>query len=134
MRDVRARWGAPSPAFLVALAVSAVLGAIGGLALRLLDPPFDWNVFTAAGLWMLISAAGTTIGRASGEKLRRGDWRRAFWLAGVQTLPLATVFLLVAALLGPGFPLIPAVAPALFGAAIVLVFVLAGLCAGVSVY
>jgi len=117
-----------SPAFLVALAVSALLGAIGGSAFRWAQPAQAWNLFIAAFLWTLISAAGTTIGRCAGEKLRRGNWRRGLWIAHAQSLPLTTLFLLVATLVGPGLALIPAVAPVLFGATLVVALALAALC------
>lgn len=89
---------AVSPAFLIPLGVSALLGAIGGSAFSWAGPERAWNIFIAAFLWTLISAAGTTIGRFAGERLRRGQWRRGLWLALVQSLPLTTAFLIVAAI------------------------------------
>lgn len=92
----------PSPVFLLALAISAGLGVVGGGALRWATGPQAWNLFTAAFLWTLIVAAGTTIGRFFIERLRRGNWRHGLWLAHVQSFPLTTVFLLVAALISAG--------------------------------
>lgn len=104
---------AVSPAFLIPLAVSALFGLAGGAALRWLAPPQAWNLFTAAFLWTLIAAAGTTIGRYAGERLRRGQWRRSLWLAHLQSFPLTTTFLLVAALVSAETALLPA-APVLY--------------------
>ena len=119
---------AVSPAFLIALAVSATLGALGGSAFRWAPSRQAWDLFIAAFLWTLIAAAGTTIGRCAGEHLRRGSWRRGLWIAHAQSLPLTTLFLLAAALVGPGLALIPAVAPVLFGATLIVALALAALC------
>lgn len=89
-----------SPAFLIPLGVSALLGWIGGSAFRWVGAEQAWNLFTAAFLWTLISAAGTTIGRFAGERVRRGNWRRGLWLANTQTFPLTTVFLGSALIVG----------------------------------
>ncbi|NCC31736.1 MAG: hypothetical protein EOM24_06870 [Chloroflexia bacterium] len=89
-----------SPAFLIPLGVSALLGVIGGTAFLWAGREQAWNLFTAAFLWTLIAAAGTTIGRFAGERVRRGNWRRGLWLAHTQTFPLTTVFLGVALLVG----------------------------------
>lgn len=40
-----------SPAFFIPLAVSAILGAIAGAALRWAAPQQGWNIFIAAFLW-----------------------------------------------------------------------------------
>lgn len=85
-----------SPAFLIAAAVSAVLGAIGGSGFLWAAPQTAWNLFTAMFLWTLITSAGTTIGRYAGERVRRGEWRRGLRIAAVQSLPLVTIFLGVA--------------------------------------
>ncbi len=86
-----------SPVFLIAIGVSALLGAISGSAFLWAVPQSAWNIFTAMFLWTLITSAGTTIGRYAGERLRRGDWRRGLRIAASQSFPLVTVFLLVAA-------------------------------------
>ncbi|MEI7772172.1 MAG: hypothetical protein WCI67_19425 [Chloroflexales bacterium] len=86
-----------SPIFLTALAISAALGLAGGSAFHWAAPQRAWEIFTAAFLWTLIAAAGTTIGRFYGERVRRGNWRHGLWLAAAQTFPLTTVFLLAAA-------------------------------------
>lgn len=85
-----------SPAFLVALAVSALLGTIGGSAFFWASPGRAWNILIAAFLWTLISAAGTTLGRYVGERLRRGAWRRGLWIAGAMSFPLTTAYSLFA--------------------------------------
>jgi hypothetical protein len=118
-----------SPALLIPLGVSALLGTIAGSAFYWAGPVRVWNVFTAAFLWTLISAAGTTIGRYSFERLRRGQWRRGLAIALVQSLPLTTIFLLVAALVAARWRLIPDVAPVLY--ACTLVVALAGAALGV---
>ena len=87
-----------APALLIPLVVSALLGLVGGSAFVWADLSRAWNIFIAAFLWTLISAAGTTIGRYSFERLRRGEWRRGLEIAFVQSLPLTTLFLAVAAL------------------------------------
>lgn len=79
----------------VALAVSAVLGAIGGSAFHWAGGR-AWDVFIAAFLWTLIAAAGTALGCYVGERLVRGAWRRGAWIAGLLTFPLTTVYSLVA--------------------------------------
>jgi hypothetical protein len=84
-----------SPAFLITFAVSAGLGLAGGSGFFWATPQRAWEIFTAAFLWTLISAAGTTIGRFFGERVRRGNWRRGLWLAAAQSFPITTVFLLV---------------------------------------
>jgi Kef-type K+ transport system membrane component KefB len=117
----------PSPAFLIPLAVSGLLGAIGGSAFRWAAPEHAWNIFTAAFLWTLISAAGTTIGRFAGERLRRSQWRRALWLAHLQSFPLTTVFLLVAALFSARAALVPSLLPVLYSATLTVALALATL-------
>lgn len=114
-----------SPAFLIPLAVSAALGAVGGSAFLWADPRRAWEVFTAAFLWTLIAAAGTTIGRFAGERLRRGHWRRGLWLAHLQSFPLTTVFLLVAAAASAGAALAPSVVPVLYACTLVVALALA---------
>jgi hypothetical protein len=114
-----------SPVFLISLAVSAILGSLGGVAFRMADPIPAWNIFIAAFLWTLIAAAGTTIGRFAGERVRRGNWRRGLWLAHVQSFPLTTVFLLVAASLGGA--LAPSVIPVLYGCTLVVALVMAAI-------
>lgn len=89
-----------SPAFLIPLGVSAVLGVAGGMAFRWAGPEQAWNILTAAFLWTLIAAAGTTIGRFAGERVRRGNWRHGMRLALTQSFPLTTVFVLAAAVAG----------------------------------
>ena len=116
-----------SPAFLIPLAVSAVLGAVGGGALRWAAPVQGWNIFTAAFLWTLIAAAGTTIGRFAGERLRRGSWRRGLWLAHLQSFPLTTVFLLVSAAVSAGAALRLTVVPVLYACTLVVALALAAL-------
>ncbi len=116
-----------SPAFLIPLAVSAVLGAIGGSAFRWAAPLQAWNIFIAAFLWTLLAAAGTTIGRFAGERLRRGNWRRGLWLAHLQSFPLTTVFLLAAALGSAGAALGPSVIPVLYACTLVVALALAAL-------
>lgn len=116
-----------SPAFLIPLAVSAVLGAIGGSAFRWAAPAQAWNIFIAAFLWTLIAAAGTTIGRYAGERLRRGQWRRGLWLAHLQSFPLTTAFLLVAAAASAGAALSPTVVPVLYACTLVVALALAAL-------
>ena len=46
-----------SPAFLIPLAVSAALGAVGGSAFLWAAIPRAWDIFVAAFLWTLIAAA-----------------------------------------------------------------------------
>lgn len=107
-----------SPAFLIPLAVSALLGAAGGSAFAWSAGQRAWEILTAAFLWTLIAAAGTTIGRFAGERLRRGEWRRGLRIAATQSLPLVTVFLLCAAAVGA--PVGPSVVPLAFGAALIV--------------
>jgi hypothetical protein len=107
-----------SPAFLIPLAVSALLGAAGGSAFIWSAGQRAWEILTAAFLWTLISAAGTIIGRYAGERLRRGEWRRGLRIAATQSLPLAAAFLLCAA--AAGAPIGPSVIPLAFGAALVV--------------
>lgn len=114
-----------SPIFLVALAVSAALGSVSGAAFRLTSPGQAWNIFIATFLWTLIAAAGTTIGRFAVERVRRGNWRRGLWLANVQSFPLTTVFLLVAAGLGGALSL--SVVPVLYGCTLILALIMAAL-------
>lgn len=102
-----------SPAFLISLAVSALLGLIGGSAFHWAASR-SWSIFTAAFLWTLIASAGTTIGRFSIERLRRGAWRKGLWLAMVQSFPLTTIFLLVAAPFARGSVFQPSVIPVLY--------------------
>lgn len=116
-----------SPAFLIPLAVSAALGAVGGSAFLWAAPGRDWNIFIAAFLWTLIAAAGTTIGRFAGERLRRGNWRRGLWLAHLQSFPLTTVFLLVAAPASAGAALAPSVIPVLYACTLVVALALAAM-------
>lgn len=116
-----------SPVFLIPLAVSAVLGAIGGSAFHWAAPVQAWNIFTAAFLWTLIAAAGTTIGRFAGERLRRGNWRRGLWLAHLQSFPLTTAFLLVAALASAGAAFVPTVVPVLYACTLVVALALAAM-------
>jgi hypothetical protein len=85
-----------SPVFLIAIAVSCVLGLAGGSGFVWAAPQRAWEIFTAAFLWTLISAAATTIGRFFGERVRRNNWRRGLWLAATQSFPLTTIFLLTA--------------------------------------
>lgn len=108
----------PSPAFLIPLAVSALLGAAGGSAFLWSGGQRAWEILTAAFLWTLIAAAGTTIGRYAGERLRRGEWRRGLRIAAAQSLPLATAFLLCAGAVGA--PIGPSVIPLAFGAALLV--------------
>lgn len=107
-----------SPVFLIPLAVSALLGMIGGGSFRWAGEPQAWNIFTAAFLWTLISAAGTTIGRFAGERLRRGAWGQGLRLAAIQSFPLTTSFLLISLLLGA--PLAPAVGVVLYSCTLVI--------------
>ena len=121
-----------SPAFLIALAVSSLLGAIGGSAFIWASQDRAWNIFTAAFLWTLISAAGTALGRYVGERLQRGSWRRGLWIAGVMSFPLTTVYSLVAFGISSAAeasvrPRISAVLPFFYGATLVL-----ALCVGLS--
>jgi hypothetical protein len=89
-----------SPAFLIAAAVSALLGLIGGSAVYWLEQR-SFSIYIAGLLWTLISAIGTGFGRCAGERLPRGAWRRCLWIAGVQTFPLVTVYLMIALALQP---------------------------------
>jgi hypothetical protein len=114
-----------SPAFFIPLVVSAILGAIAGVALRWAAPQQGWNIFIAAFLWTLIAAAGSTIGRFAGERIRRGQWRRGLWLAHLQSFPLTTIFMLVATLLSARFTLLPTVMPVLYAATLVVALTLA---------
>ncbi len=114
-----------SPAFFIPLAVSAILGAIAGAALRWAAPQQGWNIFIAAFLWTLIAAAGSTIGRFAGERIRRGQWCRGLWLAHLQSFPLTTIFMLVATLLSARFTLLPTVMPVLYAATLVVALTLA---------
>ncbi len=116
-----------SPAFLIPLGVSGVLGAIGGSAFLWAAPGRDWGIFMAAFLWTLIAAAGTTIGRFAGERLRRGHWRRGLWLAHLQSFPLTTVFLFVAAASSAGAALAPSVVPTLYACTLALALALAAM-------
>lgn len=116
-----------SPAFLIPLAVAAVLGAIGGSAFSWAAPAQAWNIFTAAFLWTLIAAAGTTLGRFFGERLRRGHWRRGLWLAHLQSFPLTTVFLLAAAAFSAEIALGPTVIPVLYACTLVVALALAAM-------
>lgn len=104
-----------SPAFLIALAVATLLGLIGGSGFHWAAPRRAWEILTAAFLWALIASAGTTIGRFFGERVRRGEWRRGLWLAGVQSFPLTTLFLLAASLVG-GLAILPAAIPFCYAA------------------
>jgi hypothetical protein len=118
-----------SPAFLVALAVSGLLGAIGGSAFLWASSGRAWNILIAAFLWTLISAAGTTLGRYVGERLRRGAWRRGLWIAGAMSFPLTTVYSLVAFSIiataeGTLRPMPMAVLPFFYGATLCLALVL----------
>jgi hypothetical protein len=105
-----------SPAFVIAAAVSAILGGIGGSGFLWAVPQTAWNLFTAMFLWTLITSAGTTIGRYTVERLRRGEWRRGLRIAAVQSVPLVTIFLFVAALPAAvaGVDLAPRTAPVLY--------------------
>lgn len=111
-----------SPAFTIPLGVSALLGAIGGTAFSWAGPEQAWNLFTAAFLWTLIAAAGTTLGRFAGERLRRGAWQRGLWLASTQSFPLTTMFLAVAFALGAQLTLL--VLPVLYGCTLVVALAL----------
>ncbi len=113
-----------SPVFLIALLLSALLGGAGGSALRWAGPEQGWNLFTAAFLWTLIAAAGTTIGRFAAERVRRGDWRRGLWLVLAQSFPLTTTFMLVGIVLSTGLVLVPSLIPILYGATLVVALVL----------
>lgn len=112
----------PSPALLIALAVSAVLGGVGGSGFLWAAPQTAWNLFTAMFLWTLISAAGTTIGRYAVERLQRGEWRRGVQIAAVQSFPLVTVFLCVAAGIAAAaeVDLAPRTAPMIYAVTLVL--------------
>jgi hypothetical protein len=116
-----------SPALLIPLGVSAALGLIGGGAFRWAGPAQAWNIFIAAFLWTLISAAGTTIGRYAWERLRRGEWRRGLLLAAVQSLPLTTAYLLAAAVASASAGLLAAAAPVLYACTLALTLALAAL-------
>jgi hypothetical protein len=108
-----------SPAFLIALAVGLLLGLLGGSAFLWAAPRRAWEIATAAFLWTLISAAGTTIGRFFVERVGRGAWRRGLWIAAAQSFPLTTAFLLAAALLaGPG--ILPPSAPVAYAATLAI--------------
>lgn len=111
-----------SPAFLIALAVALALGLLGGWAFHWAAPRRAWELATAAFLWTLISAAGTTIGRFFGERVRRGGWRRGLWIAAAQSLPLTTAFLLAAALVAGPAILAPA-APIAYAATLAVALV-----------
>lgn len=116
-----------SPAFLIPLGVGVLLGLIGGGAFRWAGPEQAWNIFTAAFLWTLISAAGSTIGRCAGERLRRGHWRRGLSLALVQHLPLTTAYLCAAALVAPRPGPLLAAAPVLYACTLAVALFVAAL-------
>lgn len=113
-----------SPALLIALGVSSLLGLAGGAGLRWAAPEQGWNLFTAAFLWTLITAAGTTIGRFTVERVRQGEWRRALRIALIQSLPLTTSFLFVAGLLSMGLALTAATLLIFYGVTLTLALVL----------
>ncbi|MFV9505041.1 MAG: hypothetical protein AB4911_10810 [Oscillochloridaceae bacterium umkhey_bin13] len=113
-----------SPAFVIALAVSSLLGFAGGAGLRWAGPEQGWNLFTAAFLWTLITMAGTTIGRFTVERVRQGEWRRAIRIALIQSLPLTTIFLIVATLLSTGEALSAAAPLIFYGVTVILALVL----------
>jgi hypothetical protein len=117
-----------SPAFLIAIGVSALLGAIGGSAFHWAGLVRAWEILTAAFLWMLIASAGTIIGRFFGERVRRGEWRRGLWISAAQSLPLTTVFLGVATpIAAPAVWILPAATPPLYGVTLVVALVCGGL-------
>lgn len=116
-----------SPAFLIPLGVSAILGAVGGSAFRWALPQQAWNIFIAAFLWTLISAAGTAIARFAGERVRRGQWRRGLWIAHAQSFPLTTMFLIVAVVVSARVTLVPQVVPVLYGCTLLVALAVAGL-------
>jgi hypothetical protein len=108
-----------SPTFLISLAVSTLLGLAGGAGFLWAEPRRAWEILTAAFLWSLIASAGTTIGRFFGERVRRGNWRRGLWLAGAQSFPLTTLFLLAASL-AAGFAILPVAAPVCYVATLAI--------------
>ncbi|MEI8165915.1 MAG: hypothetical protein WCG26_06035 [Chloroflexales bacterium] len=114
-----------SSVFLSSFAVSAMLGCVGGVALRMAAPVHAWNIFTAMFLWTLMVAAGTTIARFTVERVRRGNWRHGLWLAYVQSFPLTTVFLLVAASFGGALNLM--MIPVTYGCTLVVALVMSAL-------
>jgi hypothetical protein len=124
--NVPPRRPAVSPAFLIPLAVSALLGIVGGAAFHWTAPRQAWNILIATFLWTLIAAAGTTIGRYAVERLRRGEWRRGLWLAHIQSFPLTTAFLLAAAIVSADATVPPA-APVLYTCTLVVALALAAL-------
>jgi hypothetical protein len=94
-----------SPAIPVAVAVSVVLGLIGGAAFVWGTPQRAWNAFFATFFWMLISVAGTSLVRCMRERVRRGEWRRGLRISCEMGFPLTTAYLatvaLVSAAAGP---------------------------------
>jgi hypothetical protein len=115
-----------SPAFLIALGVSLLLGLLGGSAFLWATPRRAWELATAAFLWTLISAAGTTIGRFFVERVRRGNWRHGLWIAAAQSFPLTTVFLLAAALVAGPAILAPS-APLAYAATLAVALIMGAL-------
>lgn len=111
--------------FVVSLAVSAVLGVIGGAAFRWTFPEQAWNIFVATFLWTLMSAAGTAIARYSLERVRRGQWRRGLWIAHIQTFPLTTAFLITSAVVSAGKIFVPELLPVLYGCTLVVALAVA---------
>ncbi|NJN19701.1 MAG: hypothetical protein HC822_27415 [Oscillochloris sp.] len=107
-----------SPALLISLAVTTVLGLIGGLAFRGGNDMEAWNLFIAMFLWTLISAAGTIIGRFSIERVHRGDWQHGLRLASVQSFPLMICFSGIAALCGA--PIVGSTIFILFGSTLIV--------------
>lgn len=116
-----------SPVFLIPMVVSGILGAVGGSAFRWAAPEQAWNIFIATFLWTLIAAAGTTIGRFAGERLRRGHWRRGLWLSHIQSFPLTTVFLLIAVATSAGAALLPSVVPILYTCTLIVALAMAAM-------
>jgi hypothetical protein len=117
--------GAPrrvSSIFLIALGASALLGLAGGSGFLWASPRRAWEILTAALLWTLIVAAGTTIGRFYTERVRRGDWRHGLWIVTAQTFPLTTALLLAAALVAD-FTIIPTAAPVCYAATLAVALV-----------
>ncbi|MCS6883635.1 MAG: hypothetical protein RMK84_16700 [Oscillochloridaceae bacterium] len=106
--------------FVVSLAVSAILGVIGGAAFRWTFPEQAWNIFVATFLWTLMSAAGSAIARCSLERVRRGQWRRGLWIANIQTFPLTTAFLITSAIVSAGKIFVPELLPILYGCTLVV--------------
>lgn len=106
-RQPQAGWRL-SPALLVAMAVSVVLGLIGGSA-YLWAPERAGSLFMAMFLWTLLSATGTALARCVIERVRRGELKRGLLIGFEMSFPLTTCYLVTVALVSAGAPVEAAV-------------------------